>query len=88
VTGERYVVDPALARPELGHASERFVFVLAHSGAEVVLTVRPGIVSDEFVDLARRERRSPEEEERLTVLKREMAARITSLPPDEVYDVA
>ena len=32
VTGERFRVDPALARPERGRTLERFVFRLAHRG--------------------------------------------------------
>ena len=66
VTGERYVVDPALALPERGRARERFVFRLAYRGREVTLAVRDGFVTDEFIDLARTEPRTAAEEERLT----------------------
>jgi hypothetical protein len=88
VTGNRYVVDPALARPERGQAIERFVFELGYRGRAVTLTVREGYVSDEFIALARTARRTDAEETRLTALKREMAARITAVPAAEVYDVA
>ncbi|MEA2179253.1 MAG: hypothetical protein QOG77_2550 [Solirubrobacteraceae bacterium] len=85
VTGERYTVDPALARPERGRAAERFVFVLGHRGREVTLAVRDGFVTDEFVDLARIERPTPDVQERLTALKSEMAERVMAAAPDAVY---
>ena len=88
VTGDRYVVDPSLARPERGRASERFVFVLTYRDAEVTLAVRDGIVGDEFIDLARTDPRSPEQEARLDVLKREMAGRVMGMAAEEVYDAA
>jgi hypothetical protein len=88
VTGERYRVDPALARPELGPARERFVFRLAYRGRTVTLTVRDGLVTDEFVALARRDGRSAGEEARLDALKREMAERVMAAAADDVYDAA
>src|SRR3954451_23259187 len=69
VTGDRYRLDPALARPERGRAMERFVFRLAHGGRTATLAVRPGFVTDEFIDLARTEDRSPAQERRLDALK-------------------
>jgi hypothetical protein len=85
VTGERHTVDPALARPDRGRTAERFVFVLANREREVTLAVRDGFVTDEFVDLARTEPRTPEQESRLTVLKTEMAERVMAAPADAVY---
>ncbi len=85
VTGERYTVDPALARPARGRAAERFVFVLGYREREVTLGVRDGFVTDEFVDLARAEQRTPEQEARLTTLKAEMAERVMAAPADAVY---
>jgi hypothetical protein len=86
VTGERYVVDPALARPQRGRTLERFVFRLAYRERMVTLTLRDGYVTEEFIDLARMEDRSPEEETRLTVLKQEMADRVMAARADKVYD--
>ena len=86
VTEDRYLVDPGLARPERGRAMEHFVFRLAYRGREATLAVREGLVSDEFIDLARTERRTPGQEERLDVLKREMADLVMGLPAREVYD--
>jgi hypothetical protein len=88
VTAERYVVDAALARPDLGRARERFVFVLAYRGASVLLAVRDGVVTDEFIELVRTEGRTAEQGARLEVLKGEMAERVMALPADAVYDVA
>lgn len=85
VTGGRYTVDLALARPDRGRAAERFVFVLAYRDREVTLAVRDGFVTDEFVDLARTEQRTPEQERRLTALKAEMAERVMAAPADAVY---
>jgi hypothetical protein len=85
VTGERYTLDLGLARPERGRAAEHFVFVLAHREREVTLAVRDGLVTDEFVDLARTEPRTPEQEVRLTTLKAEMAERVMDAPADAVY---
>jgi hypothetical protein len=87
VTGGRYVVDPALARPDRGRAMERFVFELGHRGERVTLAVRDGFVTDEFIDLARTEPRSPEQERRLDRLKLEMAERVMGAPAVEVNDV-
>lgn len=87
VSDGRFGLDPALARPERGRALERFVFRLHYRGRRVVLALRPGHVSDEFIDLARADPRTPEDERRLTDLKWDMADRLLLLPASEVYDV-
>jgi hypothetical protein len=87
VTERRYTVDPALARPELGRARERFVFVIAHGDATATLVLRDGHVTDEFIDLARAPDRTPAQEARLTTLKRDMAERLAALSAAEVYDL-
>jgi hypothetical protein len=86
VTEDRYRVDLALARPQRGRALERFVFRLAYRGRAVTLAVRDGFVTDELIELARRDARSAAEQARLDVLKREMAERVMAAPADEVYD--
>ena len=86
VTGDRFRVDPALARPERGRALEAFVFGLSYRDRSATLTVREGFVTDEFIDLARTERRDAEQERRLDALKREMADRVLAHPASEVYD--
>jgi hypothetical protein len=87
VTGERYVVDGSLARPEHGRARERFVFRLSCGDREVTLLLREGYVTDEFIDLARTDNRSAEEEARLSVLKQEMADLVMAAPAEDVYDL-
>ena len=87
VTGDRYVIDAALARPERGTALERFVFRLGYREREVTLLVREGYVTDEFIALARAEDPTPEQAERLVLLKREMAERVMASPANAVYDV-
>jgi hypothetical protein len=87
VTEGRYVVDDALARPELGPTRERFVFRLGCRGRSVTVLLREGYVREEFLALARQEGRTGEEESRLTVLKQELADRLLARPATEVYDV-
>lgn len=87
VTGDRYVVDRGLARPELGPNRERFVFRLGYRGRSATLVLREGYVTDEFIALARRQDRTPQDDARLDELKGEMADRVMGSPADEVYDV-
>jgi hypothetical protein len=86
VTGDRFRVDRALARPERGRALEAFVFRLSHRDRSATLTVREGFVTDEFIDLARTEDRDDDQERRLDALKRDMAERVLAHPASEVYD--
>ncbi|MEJ7797376.1 MAG: hypothetical protein WKF42_02670 [Solirubrobacteraceae bacterium] len=86
-TGDRYVVDQSLARPERGRTMERFVFELGYRDRSATLIVREGIVPDEFIELARADARSAEQDKRLDQLKLEMVERVMGLPADEVYDV-
>jgi hypothetical protein len=87
VTGDRFRVDPRLARPERGRALERFVFRLGYRDRRVTLLLREGFVTDEFIDLARTERRDAAQERRLDALKVQMADRVIGRPAAEVYDV-
>lgn len=87
VTEDRYLVDPTLERADRGRTLERYVFILSHRGVAVTLTVREGFVVDEFIGLARKTSHTPQEQERLTVLKQEMADRLLARPAIEVYDV-
>jgi hypothetical protein len=87
VTEGRYVVDDALARPELGSTRERFIFRLNHRARSITVVLREGYVGEEFIALARMDKRSEREENRLTVLKDEMAQLLLATPAAEVYDV-
>ncbi len=88
MTGDRYVVDRALARPELGPNRERFVFRLGYRGRSVTLLLREGYVTDEFIALARKQGRGAADAARLDELKGEMADRVMGSPAEEVYDTA
>ncbi len=86
VTGDRFHIDPSLARPERGRALERFVFRLGYRDRRALLVLREGFVTDEFIDLARTEERTADQERRLDAMKREMADRVMAHPAGEVYD--
>ena len=88
VTGDRFRVDAALARPERGRALERFVFRLGYRDRRATLVLRDGFVTDEFIDLARTEDRSADQERRLDALKLELAERVMARPAGEVFDVS
>jgi hypothetical protein len=87
VTGGRYRVDAELAPPgTLESPGGQYFFRLAYEGRTVDLTLRPGLVRDEFIQLARRGATTAAEEERLVWLKQDMADRLMGLPASEVYD--
>ncbi len=88
VTDQRFTLVPSLARPEHGRARERFVFRLACADRGVTLTLREGFVTDEFIDLARRENRSAEQERELAAMKADLATRVMSAAAAAVYDLA
>ena len=86
VTGDRYVVDPALERPQRGPTLERYVFRLSYRDQSVTVMIRDGYVDDEFIALSRQESRTPEEDDRLTLHKQEMTKRLLAHPAPDVYD--
>lgn len=86
VTGDRFRIDPALARPQRGRALERFVFRLTYRERSVTLVLRDGFVTDEFIDLARTQQRTADQEQHLDTLKREMAERVMARRAGDVYD--
>lgn len=88
VTEQRFRIEPSLARPDHGRARERFVFRLSYRDCVVTLTLREGFVTDEFIDLARREARSADEENALDAMKADMATRVMSADAAAVYDAA
>ena len=87
VTGDRFVVDPALERTERGTTLERYVFRLRYRDRAVTVIIREGYVTDEFIALSRKPGRTAEEERHLAVLKQEMADRLTGAPATDVYEV-
>ena len=87
VTGDRYTVDPLLEAPVRGRTMANFVFHLSYRGAAVHLQLRPGHVSEEFIDLARADDLSATQKDRFRQLKLEMSERLRSLDAAEVYEV-
>jgi hypothetical protein len=87
VSGDRFTRDPSLARPELGRERERFVFVVGYGDRSVTLVLRDGYVTPEFIDLARKDERTPEEKARLDELKEEMAQTVMGAEAADVYDL-
>lgn len=88
VSGGRYKVDLALADASVAKSpTGSYFFRLKYRGRAVDLALRPGIVAEEFLRLARQEKRTPEEEARLDWLKQDMAGRLLSHPADALFDV-
>lgn len=87
VTDARYVVDRSLLRSDRGRLLEDFVFVIEHAGSTVTLLLRDGFVTDEFIDLARAENRTPRQEDRLDHLKAQLAQRVMAVPAAEVFEL-
>lgn len=87
VTGGRFNLDPALMRPALGRAREHFVFRLRRRDRAVTLILRPGFVTDEFVELTSRDILSADQEHDLAAMKSDMAVRVMSVAAAAVYDV-
>lgn len=88
VTGDRFTHDPDLARPERGRVVERFVFELGLADRSVTLLLREGYVTEEFIDLARKEGKSDEQKARLDVLKGELADRVMGADAEDLFDLA
>lgn len=87
VTGGRFRVDENLAPDGPPSPMGRYVFRFIHrAGPAVELTLRPGLVVDEFIELAQRGPETPAEEHRLATLKQEMCDLLMGLPASEVYD--
>ena len=87
LTEGRYLVTAALEHPERGTTLEQFVFRIRYRNQAVTLLVRPGQVTDEFIVMARRDDRSPEDEQRFTDMKRTMASQLMGSAPEEIFEV-
>jgi len=88
LTEGRYLVTATLERPERGTTLEQFVFRFRYRDDAVTLLVRPGMVSDEFIGLARTDDRTPEDERRFTELKAAHADAVLAAAPGEVFELA
>ncbi len=87
-SGGRYAIDRALERSELGPTRGRFIFLLTYRSRLASATLRAGFVTEEFLALAGRATLSAGEEQRLVVLKQELAERVISAPAARVFDLA
>ncbi|MDQ3641333.1 MAG: hypothetical protein M3450_07695 [Actinomycetota bacterium] len=90
VTGDRYGLTSEPAAAEAPEAPEapggHFFFRLGYRGRVVELVARPGLVPEEFLQVACRDAPTPAEAAHAQQLKEEMAERLLRLPADEVYD--
>lgn len=88
VTEGRYTVDRSLLRADRGRLLEDFVFEVSIGDRAATLVLRDGFVTDEFIDLARTENRTSEQEAQLDELKVELAQRVMATPATGVFDIA
>lgn len=87
LTEDRYHVTSALESPERGVTLAQFVFRFLYRQHACTLLVRPGFVTDEFVTLARKSDRTPEDERHFTELKQAHAERLLAQGPGDVFDL-
>jgi hypothetical protein len=87
VSDGRYTVDRSLVRSDLGRLREDFVFIVRIGERTATLLLRDGFVTDEFIDLARTENRSDAQEQRLDVLKAQLAQQVLKGPTQDVFDI-
>jgi hypothetical protein len=87
VSDGRYTVDRSLLRSDLGRLREDFVFVVTVGERAATLLLRDGYVTDEFIDLARAENRTDEQERRLDDLKARLAQLLMSAASVDVVDI-
>lgn len=89
VTGDRYTVAHHLAPETAPHAPQgQFFFRLSYRGRTVDVTLRHGLVTEEFIQLVRRAARTLDEEQRLVWLKQDLADRLLALPADQAMDAS
>ncbi len=84
-TDGRYKVDPSLEREGRGTMSRHY-FEFFYRGERVAVQVREGFVSEEFISLEHKSERTPVEEQRLNILKDEMARKLLLSACEEVYE--
>jgi hypothetical protein len=87
VTEDRYVVDRSLLRPDRGRLLEDFVFEVSVGDRAITLLLQTGFVTAEFIDLARTSSRRPDQDDRFTVLKADLAQRIMAIKTIDVFEI-
>jgi hypothetical protein len=88
VSDDRYTVDRALARPDRGRLLESFVFEVSIADRTVTLLLQDGFVTEEFIDLAGKDKLSAQEEAHLDELKAQLAERVMAATAADVYELA
>ncbi len=88
VTEGRYAVDRSLVRADRGRLLEDFVFLVTVGDHTATLLLRDGFVTEDFIDLARTENRTVEQEHRLDELKAALADRVMATDAAELFDLA
>lgn len=87
VTGDRYTVNLDMGAEGAPDAPQgRFFFRFGCHQVTVDLTLRAGLVSEEFNQLVRKGPDTPDEETLLIRLKEDLATRLMALPAEQVYD--
>lgn len=87
LTDGRYIVDPALERPERGHTLRTFGFRVRHRDRTVSLLLREGFVTDEFVRLAQTPELTVEEQQEFATMKQALADRLLSANATDVFEI-
>jgi hypothetical protein len=87
VTEGRYTVDRSLVRADRGRLLEDCVFDVTIGDRTTTLLLCDGFVTDEFIDLARTDDRTVEQERRLDGLKAALAERVMATPAADLFDV-
>ncbi len=87
LTDGRYRVDKSLGWDGIEESPKgKYYFRFEYRRTVVEVTIRPGHVRYEFIELARKDSLTQEEEGRLATLKREMGDRLVPLAAADVYD--
>lgn len=87
VTGDRFVLDRELLRPDLGRKREQFVFHVSYRDRTVTLLIRENLVRDEFIDLLLNDGRTAAEDAHFETLKQDFADRLMASPAADAYDL-
>lgn len=87
LTDGRYLVTATLERPERGSTLEQFVYRFGYRSRALTLLVRDGMVTDEFIAVARKDNRSPSDEQHFTELKAAHAKAVLAAAPSQVFEV-
>ena len=87
VTDGRFIIEPALARPDRGRVLQSFVFQVSVNGRTATLMLRPGFITAEFFELAGKAERDHAEEAHLDEMKTRSAQRILAATAEDVYEL-